>query len=114
MSANNHNTFEINNRIAATWVKWKSFVSFLCCVQVPFRVRKMCYIAIVYNTLNSALEAFVLTKHETDRLTKFMVARLRSMYLGRTHHISIFGKHKKMTNVQVLRWAKILPPPIPS
>ena len=46
----------------------------------------MFFVALVYNTLISALEAFALTDREYDRLTRFLVGRARALLQGKAKH----------------------------
>jgi len=108
LCANGKNTKEIATRLCCAWSKWNAFKGLFCCSHIPLRIRRLCFVSLVYNSLISALEAFVLTDKEYDKLTMFICQRSRGLLLGKAH-TKHDGKHSQLSNVQVLRKVRLLP-----
>ena len=51
---------EMSARLAAAWRRWNMFTSIWFNKDLNLRLRRMLFVALVYNTLISALEAFTL------------------------------------------------------
>ena len=108
ISENGSNTRELNARLEAAWQKWFMFSKLLTDSDIPFAVRRLCFINMVYNTLLSGLEAFILSDPELDRLTKFICSRCRALLLGKAHS-KINNTHTSLSNSTVLKKTAILP-----
>jgi hypothetical protein len=77
--------------------------------ELNLRLRRMFFVALVYNSLISALEAFVLSDSEHDRLTTFLVSRSRALLMGKAHtHNVDEDKHYAWTNAVVLKRCRLL------
>ena len=78
--------------------------------ELNLRLRRLFFVALVYNSLISALEAFVLSDSEHDRLTKFLVSRSRALLMGKAHtYDADEDKHQAWTNAEVLKRCGLLP-----
>ena len=85
LAANGSNTPEINSRLSSAWAKWASFKHIWYDGEQPLRVKKIFFTSLVYNTAISALEAFLLTDAENDRITCFIVKRARALMCGSSY-----------------------------
>jgi hypothetical protein len=102
-------TKEINARLEVAWKKWFMFSKLLTDSDIPFTVRRLCFINMVYNTLLSGLEAFVLSNSELDKLTKFICSRCRALLLGKAHSKIDQNTHTSLSNHIVVKKTGILP-----
>ena len=72
------------------------------------RVKKLFFVALVYNALLAALEARVLTECELDKLTAFVVLRCRAL-LGGKACSKEGNKNTPLPNHEVLKRVGCLP-----
>ena len=102
LAANGSNTPEVNSRLDGAWAKWASFKHIWYDNEQPIKVKRILFTSLVYNTAISALEAFVLSDAENDRIICFVVKRARALLCGRAYKVH-GDKTDKMTNSQVLK-----------
>ena len=110
LAADGTNTAEVNARLAAAWKRWMCFTNVWFSNNLCLRMTRLFFQALVYNVLISALEAYVLSDAELDKLTCFVCKRARALLRGKAHkHDKDTGVHESWTNGQVLKACRLLP-----